>query len=282
MLDTKSGQLRPGLRLAALHFLNEPLQMAFHHPFLQLLHLTGLPLHPKLHRSIRQVFHKTGHIAPHRHLLHTVAKPHSLHPARVNVMVRNHRQTQATLYSDVRLAPQPIISNTTMAINFSDISTMTLFRGFDDSFVRLLDVFFEEKTFNTDDVIVEYGNVQRDFYIIISGEVEVRSHADSPTGSTVLNTISAGEFFGEINLFDPGEATASVVALTPVVSLVISNERFRNFIRRKPELAADFSYQLAETIVKRFRRSQKIINEELHRPENIELSQNLDDFEHKA
>jgi CRP-like cAMP-binding protein len=161
----------------------------------------------------------------------------------------------------------------TMPVSFSEISRMSLFRGFDESFVRLLDVFFVENSYPADTVIVEQETLQEKFYIIIAGEVEV-SHSTEGL-KVILTSLTAGQFFGEISLFDPGLATAEVKSLTPVRTLEISTKQFRDFIRQKPELAADFTFQLAQAVAQRFRQSHDIIQEELIKPRAIRLGEEL-------
>lgn len=161
-----------------------------------------------------------------------------------------------------------------MSIAFSEISRMSLFRGFDRSFVQLLDLFFVERNYDPDTLLVEDGKLQSTFYMIFAGEVEV-FHL-SPGGNHLsLGNLCAGQFFGEMNLFDPGLATASVKTLTPVRTLEISNEKFRYFIQEKPELAADFTFQLTETIVKRFRSTNDKLLEQLTDPENLKKADQL-------
>jgi CRP-like cAMP-binding protein len=161
-----------------------------------------------------------------------------------------------------------------MAITFTEISRMTLFRGFDASFIKLLDLFFQENNYAPDTHLVNSGSLQNTFYLIFAGEVEVYHMVDG--NKAVLSTLSAGQFFGEMNLFDPGLATASIVTLTPVRTLEISNDKFSYFIQHKPELAADFTFQLAETIVKRFRNTNEALIEELSKPEALEKARQID------
>ena len=107
----------------------------------------------------------------------------------------------------------------------------------------------------------------------MAGEVEVYHTVEKRR--VTLDSLCAGQFLGEMNLFDPGLATANVVALTPVQTLEISNERFRYFISCHPALAADFTFQLGEVIVKRFRASSNALMDELCRPEAIQRAQQL-------
>ncbi|MEM9443847.1 MAG: cyclic nucleotide-binding domain-containing protein [Verrucomicrobiota bacterium] len=152
-----------------------------------------------------------------------------------------------------------------MSITFSEISRMTLFRGFDPNFVKMLDLFFFERNYESDMVLVQSGEPQDRFFIMIAGEVEVYQEVDDKRVS--LAVLSAGQFFGEMNLFDPGEATASVATLTPVKTLEITNTKFRSFISNRPELAADFTFQLATTIVKRFRASKETLMSQINQPQ---------------
>ncbi|MEM9398776.1 MAG: cyclic nucleotide-binding domain-containing protein [Verrucomicrobiota bacterium] len=153
-------------------------------------------------------------------------------------------------------------------VTFSEISRMTLFRGFDANFVRMLDLFFLENDYSPEDEIVTLGEVQDRFFIIIAGEVEVYHTLNNKFISLAI--LSAGQFFGEMNLFDPGVATASVKALTPVKTLEITNAKFRSFISNRPELAADFTFQLTTTIVKRFRDNKETLVYELNQAKQHE------------
>ena len=150
---------------------------------------------------------------------------------------------------------------------------MTLFRGFDKDFVNLLDLFFVENNYPQGTHLVEQNTLQDRFYLIVAGSVEVYHTIEK--GRVPLSNLDAGQFFGEMNLFDPGLATASVIAITPVKTLEISNQQFRFFIESKPESAADFTFQLAETIVRRFRNSNSALMEVLSRPEAIQKAENI-------
>ena len=59
--------------------------------------------------------------------------------------------------------------------------------------------------------IVEEGKVIDSFSIVCKGTVHVRRTVQKK--EMLLGRICAGGFFGEINLFDPGVATASIYAM---------------------------------------------------------------------
>src|SRR5476649_1740758 len=61
--------------------------------------------------------------------------------------------------------------------------------------------------------IVEEGVPVKNFSIVTEGVVHIRRMASKR--EMLLGRLGPGGFFGEINLFDPGVATASIYAMKP-------------------------------------------------------------------
>src|SRR6476620_2261675 len=61
--------------------------------------------------------------------------------------------------------------------------------------------------------IIEEGTPVKNFSIICDGIVHIRRMANKR--EMLLGRLGPGGFFGEINLFDPGMATASIYAMKP-------------------------------------------------------------------
>lgn len=59
--------------------------------------------------------------------------------------------------------------------------------------------------------LIAQGGAQDSLYLVISGILHV--HTDNEGKRTLVARITAGESIGEINLFDPGTASASVTAM---------------------------------------------------------------------
>ncbi len=76
--------------------------------------------------------------------------------------------------------------------------------------------------------IVEEGKEVGAFYIVQRGTVHVRRRAENR--EVLLGRIDVGGFFGEINLFDPGMATASVYAVDAVTIAMIDYGTLRAFM----------------------------------------------------
>jgi len=85
------------------------------------------------------------------------------------------------------------------------------------------------------EVIVHEGDDSDECYLIVSGKVEVvKQHGETPL---VLNTLSAGDFFGEMAIFEHLPRVASVVAVAESVLLRLSAEHFRRIIVQDPAIA---------------------------------------------
>ena len=80
-------------------------------------------------------------------------------------------------------------------------------------------------------VLTEEGKSGGEFFIVLSGEAEVRR------GGKMVDSIGAGDFFGEIALLDNGPRTATVVAKTPMRCLILSPRQFQDVLHDDAEIA---------------------------------------------
>jgi CRP-like cAMP-binding protein len=114
-------------------------------------------------------------------------------------------------------------------------------------------------------VLVE-GEPPDAFYIICDGVVHAKRNAQKR--EMLLGTIGTGGFFGEINLFDPGVATASIVAMTNVRLAVITYAQFRAFMEERPTAGFKIVSTLMIEMSKRLRKTnQRLVNAEFWKPE---------------
>src|SRR5690349_16428935 len=101
----------------------------------------------------------------------------------------------------------------------------------------------------TDEIAVEAGNVLitegergREFFVIVSGEVEVRRNGRKRA------TLGPGTYFGEIALLSQKPRTATVTAVTQLRLLVIADREFVDLLDAMPELWLKVARSLAERI----------------------------------
>jgi CRP-like cAMP-binding protein len=102
-------------------------------------------------------------------------------------------------------------------------------------------------------VIIEQGVVQTEVFVVISGELEV--HAARPDGERIFRArVGPGETLGEISLFDPGPATATVTASEFSQLWRIADEDLIQFMEDNPGAGNVLLRTLAAILAQRLRR----------------------------
>jgi nucleotide-binding universal stress UspA family protein len=92
------------------------------------------------------------------------------------------------------------------------------------------------RTYQAGDLIVREGDMATGCFIIASGQVEVVTGEDSQH-PTVLTTLGAGEFFGEMAVIDDQPRSASVWALEATECVAIGQAEFLETLQRRPQIA---------------------------------------------
>ena len=96
-------------------------------------------------------------------------------------------------------------------------------------------------------VIVAEGKAGHGFHLILDGEVVVQRR-----GKRVI--LGKNQFFGEMSLVDDGPRTATVTAVTPVVTATLSSGGFRSLAKKNPEML----WKLLVVMTQRLREEQSI------------------------
>jgi CRP-like cAMP-binding protein len=101
-------------------------------------------------------------------------------------------------------------------------------------------------------VIIEEGAMQTEVFVVISGKLEV--HAKQEDGSVVLlASIGPGETLGEISLFSPGPAAASVTAVEFSQLWRIADSSLIEFMEENPGAGNVLLRTLATILAQRLR-----------------------------
>jgi CRP/FNR family transcriptional regulator/voltage-gated potassium channel len=124
------------------------------------------------------------------------------------------------------------------------LHTVSIFRDIPDKDLESLLLVANESTFQPGQVIVKDGSLLADFYILLSGKVEVRKK------DTVLATLKMGEFFGEMAFLNdkPTGRSADIVALEQTRCLYIKGAQFYSFLRKNPDVAIEIMRTLANRL----------------------------------
>jgi voltage-gated potassium channel len=110
------------------------------------------------------------------------------------------------------------------------IKKISLFQHIDDNFLREVSVRMKPLIFTPGDFVFKKGDKGNEMYFVIKGNLEVVSD----TGA--INTLSDGDFFGEIALFQKVERTASVRAVTYSDLYILERDVFEKLLSRYPEI----------------------------------------------
>jgi CRP-like cAMP-binding protein len=101
-------------------------------------------------------------------------------------------------------------------------------------------------------VIIEEGAMQTEVFVVISGKLDV--HAKQEDGSiALLATIGPGETLGEISLFSPGPAAASVTAVEFSQLWRIADDSLMEFMEENPGAGNVLLRTLASILAQRLR-----------------------------
>lgn len=102
-----------------------------------------------------------------------------------------------------------------------------------------------QKIYTAKQLIIKAGDPSDDLYYIISGSVTVMVE-DSKGHEIVLAYLNAGEFFGEIGLFEDGHSRSAFVrAKTKSTIAKISYEKVKNLHNIFPDLLFSIASQMA-------------------------------------
>ena len=112
-----------------------------------------------------------------------------------------------------------------------------LFAELSDADLEALATSTRVETFKPGQVILREGRVGAAFYVLLSGKVEVIKGIAAPEPS-VIATLGAGDFFGEIAVMEHVSRTASVRAVAETTCLVIRRLGLDCYIERYPKMAA--------------------------------------------
>lgn len=115
--------------------------------------------------------------------------------------------------------------------------------------------YMEVKTVTQFTEIVKQKEHGDSMFLVLEGEVRVRLMMGSK--ERILTTFNAGEFFGEMALFDQGPRSADIVANSDCVLLKISVTNLENLCNEAPDIAVKFLVAICQTFSARIRADNK-------------------------
>ncbi len=127
---------------------------------------------------------------------------------------------------------------------FERLSANSIFAPLSDEETRRLAENSIARIFAPDEAIVRQGQEADSMFVIHRGAVRVQITEDGKTRD--LNTLRAGDFFGEMALLTGAARTATVVADEETEVLEIKNQSLKPILEANPELVEKFSLLVEE------------------------------------
>lgn len=105
------------------------------------------------------------------------------------------------------------------------------------------------------DVLIEEGIEQNALFLIIMGTFHVQTET---TGRAVLlGSLKSGDSVGEVNIFDTGKASASVVCKSISQVWKIDRNQLEQYLEAHPKAAAQLLVSIATQLSKRLRKTNE-------------------------
>jgi NTE family protein len=105
---------------------------------------------------------------------------------------------------------------------------------------------FSEVSCRKGETICREGEEGDSFFVILSGELEVRT---GPDGERVIGRLGPGDFVGEMALLTGGKRSATVTVARGGKLLVLDRTTFERYFRRNPKVLEYFARVLSQRLV---------------------------------
>lgn len=110
-------------------------------------------------------------------------------------------------------------------------------------------------TANDGEAIILEGQEQDSLFLIVFGTFHVQT--DTTGRPVLLGQLKSGDTIGEVNIFDPGRASASVVGHSLSQVWKIDRAQLENFLEANPEAATRLLVSIATQLSKRLRKANE-------------------------
>jgi len=164
------------------------------------------------------------------------------------------------LFSGFRSAlalPRPLLCGKKVAmsnvstINGPELPALGIIENLGDEDRALLCSYGSFQYFESGQVVIAHLAEQDTLYFVLSGELHAKRTVEGR--EILLGTIRQGESFGEVNIFDPGSASATVQAVTPTQIWKIDRNSLVEFFQAYPEASVALTSRIASILSKRLR-----------------------------
>ncbi|MBT5675295.1 MAG: cyclic nucleotide-binding domain-containing protein [Rhodospirillaceae bacterium] len=125
-----------------------------------------------------------------------------------------------------------------------------------------------------EETVINQGELGNEMFVILSGEVEVR--AGGVDGRPIAN-FGRGDIFGEVAYVSEVERSATVVALTGIEILVVTQSMLKKMTKTMPEAACQVLFNLSVILCDRLSHSTETLTIENDVTDSVDVGGNGED-----
>jgi CRP-like cAMP-binding protein len=151
-------------------------------------------------------------------------------------------------------------AQTSQQVPLSELKGLQFFSGLSDEEIEKIFKSSKLREYPPSTSVIKEGKQnKKSLYIIFSGQFNIIKVL-SEMGNKIISTISDGEVFGTISLFDDNPSCFSVMSVDAAKVLELEEEAFRELMRQNPRLANKMYDRLIPVMNMRIR----ALNEQLN------------------
>lgn len=140
------------------------------------------------------------------------------------------------------------------------LKSVRLFREFHDDELVAFAGRLRERPLRKGQILFREGEAGEELFVVRRGTIVI-SKAVTGRVEQVLARATAGDFFGEMSLFDRSPRSATIQAETQVELLVLDRDNLNLLIEANPRAAAAFFHSLVYVFIERLRAQGNLVAE---------------------
>lgn len=144
------------------------------------------------------------------------------------------------------------------ALSIERLREIGLFGALSDEVLKMLTAQLKQLRFGAGSTIFTEGDVAREMYVVLDGEVEVLKNSKKGRVQRVA-LLGPNDTFGEMSIIDVGPRSATVRAVAPVHLLRVAAEDLDALYRHDLKAYALITLNLARELSRRLRVTDRIL-----------------------
>lgn len=130
-------------------------------------------------------------------------------------------------------------------------SLTPLLANFNASELNLLSSFGDSRSYQAGDILIREGEDNDHLYLVLKGKIEVLQQLDGV--DTAVAVLEPGDSLGEVSVFDPGPASATVRSVGESEVWLITRESLDRLHAASPKAAYRLLSRITTCLSKRMR-----------------------------